>query len=147
MKFGQLRSIGHNIAYSLASGIGLPIGLCQTDVFAEAKRSAQGFVVVDFLAGTCTAGTPSASLRRAVGLYRQALADLCKRHGTTPSAFRKLTARYSAYAFGPQFTVTVEDTVGRHADDEYAGIPGKRVRIVDHLGRVRPKKNTKTRPR
>jgi hypothetical protein len=127
MKFDQLRSIGHNIADSLASGIGLPIGLYQTDVFGEARRqTGQGFIIVDFLLGTCASGAPSASLARAITLYRDALAELCKKHGTSPSAFRKLTAQYSMDALGRRFVVTVEDQYGHHADDEYVGIPGKR---------------------
>lgn len=143
MKFDELRSIGHNMADSLASGIGLPIGYYETDVFAEARQTRQGFVIVDFLAGTCVNGTASASLARAITLYRGALADLCKRHGTSPSAFRKLTAQYSIDALGRRFIVTVEDNYGHHADDEYVGIPGRRVRVVDHLGRVRRKKSSK----
>lgn len=35
MKFGVLRSIGHNIADSLASGIGLMIGVYTTNVFTK----------------------------------------------------------------------------------------------------------------
>lgn len=144
MKFDQLRSIGHNIADSLASGIGIPIGIYTTDMFAEARRqTGQDFIVVDFLAGTCTSGTPSASLARAIALYRDALADLCKKHRTSPSAFRKLTARYSIDALGRRFIVTVEDIYGHHADDEYIGIPGRRVRVVDRLGRVRRSKSRK----
>ena len=37
MKFDELRSIGHNIADSLASGIGLLIGYYQMDIFGEAR--------------------------------------------------------------------------------------------------------------
>jgi len=140
MKFNQLRSIGHNIADSLASGIGLPIGVYITDVFAEAKRQAgQDFIIVDFLSGTCASGTPSPSLARAIALYREALVDLCKLHRTSPSAFEKLTARYSIDALGKRFIVTVEDKNGHHADDEYVGVPGRRIRVVDQLGRVRRK--------
>jgi len=34
-KFGVLKSIGHNMAASLASGVGLPVGYVATDVFAD----------------------------------------------------------------------------------------------------------------
>jgi hypothetical protein len=145
MKFDELRSIGHNIADSLASGIGLPIGIYETDVFAEARQTSEGFLIVDFLAGTCANGAPSASLARAITLYRDALADLCKRHGTSPSAFRKLTAQYSIDALGGRFIVTVEDKYGHHANDEYVGMPGRRVRVVDHLGRGRRKNSSKAK--
>jgi hypothetical protein len=66
MKFDQLRSIGHNIADSLASGIGLPIGFHETNVFAEAKRqTGQAVIIIDFLTGTCASGLrPLPSLAR-----------------------------------------------------------------------------------
>jgi hypothetical protein len=147
MKFDQLRSIGHNLADSLASGCSLLMGVYEINVFAEAKRSDQGVMIVDFLAGTYAGGTPSASLSRAISSSRDALVDLCKKHGTTPSAIQTLSARYSVDSLGPRFTVTVEDRSGHHADDEYVGIPGRRVRIVDHLGRVRAQKLRKPKSR
>ncbi len=52
MKFDELRSIGHNIADSLASGTGLLIGIYGTDIFGEASRSPERFITVDFLTGT-----------------------------------------------------------------------------------------------
>jgi hypothetical protein len=139
MKFGELRSIGHNIADSLASGIGLLIGYCQIDVFGEASRSPEGFITVDFLTGTCTVGIPSPSLARAITQYKDALADLCGRHSTSVSAFRELTACYSTDVHGRRFVVTIEDQQGRRSIDEYAGTPGRRVKVLDHLGRVRRK--------
>jgi len=48
MKFKELEAIGHNIADSLGSGVGLPIGVYFTDVFAEASRVPDGVVVIDF---------------------------------------------------------------------------------------------------
>lgn len=140
MKFGELRSIGHNIADSLASGIiGLLVGYDKLDIFGEASRSPDRFIIADFLAGRCSAGTPSPSLARAIALYKDALASLCSRHGTSVSAFRELTTRYSVDSHGRRFVVTVEDRQGHRAADEYVGIPGKRVRVLDHLGRVRRK--------
>lgn len=137
MKFSDLQSIGHNIADSFASGVGLLIGVYAMDVFAEAQKNREGFITVDFLAGTCTGGKPSPSLARAMVLYRDALTDLCDRHGTKPSAFRQLTARYSADALAKRFVVTVEDQNGRLSVDEYVGLPGKRVKVIDDRGRVR----------
>ena len=49
MKFGGLRSIGHNIAYSLATGIGLLVGVYGMNTFGEADRSREGFITVDFV--------------------------------------------------------------------------------------------------
>jgi hypothetical protein len=117
MKYDELRSIGHNIADSLASGIGLLIGVYEMDVFGEAERSPEGFITVDFLTGTSEDGTPSASLARAIRLYRDALADLCKRHGTSPSAFRQLKARYSVEARDRRFLVIVESPFGKFSNE------------------------------
>jgi hypothetical protein len=138
MKFDDLRSIGHNIADSLASGIGLMIGVYEMNIFGEAARSREGFITVDFLNGAATAGKVSPHLARAIRLYRDALTNLCRRHGTSPTAFRELSAQFFPYPLqGGRFVVTVEDQRGRRAIDEYLGRPGKRIRAVDHLGRVR----------
>jgi hypothetical protein len=49
MKHAELRSIVHNVADSLASGIGLMIGVYNSDTFGEAARSPSGLITVDFL--------------------------------------------------------------------------------------------------
>jgi hypothetical protein len=139
MKFGELKSIGHNIADSLASGIGLLIGFYTMDVFGEASRSPEGYITVDFLTGTCTAGIPSPSLTKAVALYKDALADLCKRQGISVSEFRELTVKYISNTLDRRFIVAIEDQQGRRSSDEYVGIPGKRPKVLDHLGRARRK--------
>ncbi|GAB4039182.1 hypothetical protein [Spirosoma gilvum] len=76
MKQGLLRCIAHNIADSLASGIGLLIGLCHTDVYGEAGRSSEEFMNVDFLTGTTISGRPFALLAKSIRCYRDALPDL-----------------------------------------------------------------------
>jgi hypothetical protein len=139
MKLGELRSIGHNIADSLASGEGLPIGYYDTDIFGEASRAPGGVITVDFLTGTCVVGAPSAKLAGAVRLYRDALAKLCVRHSTSISIFQDLTAQYSTGTHGRSFVVTIEDEQGNRVVDEYVGVPGRRVRVLDNLGRVRRK--------
>ncbi|KGE00994.1 hypothetical protein [Rhizobium sp. YS-1r] len=141
MKFGKLKSIGHNIADSLASGIGLMIGVYETDVFGESAKSPEGYILVDFIAGTSSGAQPSASLARAIDLYAQALDDLCQRHGVRADAFRVLTARYSVDRHGCRFVVTVVDHNGRSSTDEYLGTPGRRVTVRDEFGRVRPKRH------
>lgn len=139
MKFDELRSIGYNVADSFGSGIGLLIGFYEMDVYGEAAGSPEGFITVDFLNGTSTGGRPSAFLARAIGLYRNALAEFCEKHGASPLAFRELTARYSIDTFGRRFLVTVADQQGRRSADEYVGTPGRRVRVLDSHGRVRRK--------
>ena len=138
MKFDELRSIGHNIADSLASGIGLLIGVYEMDIFGEAAQTPEGFISVDFLNGTSSGGIASASLSRAIVLYRDALADLCKRHGTSSSEFKELTVRYwSTDTKHPRFTVAVADHRGHRSVDEYEGVPGRRIRVLDSQGRAR----------
>lgn len=138
MKFSELKSIGHNIADSLASGLGLPLGYFPTDIFGEAAASTEGYILVDFLTGTTAGGQPSNLLAKAILLYAGALDALCKRHGTTTEAFAKLTARYSQKHNGGHFTVTVEDHQGRLSEDTFYGSPGRRIKVLDAHGRVRP---------
>lgn len=128
MKFGELKSVGHNIADSLASGIGLMLGHDLSDIFGEATNSADGFIVVDFLIGATTGAEPSPDLARTVGEYAKALHGLCERHGSDASAFAALTARYEVdRVYGRQFTVTVEDRSGRISVDRYLGVPGRKL--------------------
>lgn len=142
MKFRQLKSIGHNIADSLASGVGLLIGEYDLDVYGEAQQSPDGFLLVDFLEGTVSGDHISESLAHAVSAYAEALPGLCTRHGTNVSVFQELTARYSLNMQGQRrFVVTVEDKNGRRSVDEFIGSPGKRAKELDRLGRVRPKRH------
>ena len=129
MKHGQLRSIGHNIADSLASGIGLMIGVYDTDVFAEAAAEDEGFVEVDFIAGTATGKNVSDQLRGAIRRYKDELPILCAKHGVDPSCVARLQARYGTDpVYGRHFTVSVEDTAGRKSSDRFVGVPGRRLR-------------------
>ena len=128
MKLGILKSVGHNIADSLGSGIGLMVGVYVMDIFAEAAACEPGFIEVDFLNGV-TNGTPlSASLKQAIGLYASALPKFCLRHGIGPESFIVLRARYGTDSVvGPHFRVTIEDPLGRSSSDLYVGTPGRRV--------------------
>ena len=137
MKFGTLKSVGHNIADSLASGIGMMIGVYEMDVFGEAASGPEGFIEVDFLTGQTFGSSPSSELARAIGLYANALPDLCRRHGVEVSDFNRLNARFSGKPKFERFSVTVEDRHGKGSTDEYVGVPGKRPKVLDHLGRVR----------
>ena len=140
MKFAELRSIGHNIADSLSGGIGLMIGNYMMDIHGEAADSPEGFITVDFLIGETSGGRPSASLSKSISLYSTALRDLCRKHGGTADAFSELKVRFSRDFYGRRrFVVSVRDNYGRRACDEY--IDGKRVKVLDELGRIRPKHN------
>ncbi len=128
MKFGELKSVAHNIADSLASGVGLMLGFDLSDIFAEVSGSADGFMVVDFLSGATTGAEPSEDLARTIRQYAKALPALCERHGFDASAFAALSARYSIdRVYGRQFTVTTEDGHGRTSVDQYVGVPGRKL--------------------
>ena len=140
MKFSELRSIGHNIADSLGSGIGLLIGVYEIDVYGEACRAPGGAITIDFLTGKCVDATVSQSFADAVARYKDGLTDLCAKHGVPASSFCELTARYSVdKQCGWFITVTVSDHHGHRSIDEYVSIPAKRIRVLDRLGRIRTK--------
>src|SRR5262249_1907927 len=121
MKHDQLRSIAHNIAASLASGIGLPIGIYDIDVFGEAAASSEKYIEVNFLDGTTSGGPLSSLLATAVSRYANWLPALCESHGADISHFTQLTARYRDKHRGGWALVTVEDQNGRRSLDEYYG--------------------------
>jgi hypothetical protein len=140
VKFDCLRSIAHNVAASLASGCSVLVGAYEMDIFGEAARSPEGFIAVDFLTGAASGGTPSAALAAAIAKYREGLADLRLKHGVPAGAFKQLSARYAASPLGIRFVVTVTDQTGRTSIDEYEGEDGRRPKVLDGLGRVRPLK-------
>jgi len=127
-KLGTLKAIGHNIADSMASGIGLLIGMYGTDIFREASANEPGYINVDFLRGTGSGSPVSPSLAKAITLYtNKALPHLCECHGVELSDFATLEARFGLDSiYGPHFTVTVEHRNGKRSVDRFAGIPGRR---------------------
>ena len=130
MKFGELKSIGHNIADSLGSGICLLVGYYEIDIFAEAAGSPAGYIEVDFLSGTSSGGPTSPTLTKVIRLYSDALDRLCTSHGTSATEFAALTARFATdRRYGRHFSVTVEDQLGRRSVDEYLGLPGRKVKV------------------
>ena len=99
------------------------------DVYAEAASGPEGFIVVDFLAGSTSSSAASASLRRAIRRYRDALPGLCEKHGLEVSNIARLEARFGTDSvYGPHFTVTVEGADGKRSTDRYVGVPGQRLR-------------------
>lgn len=118
MRSGERKSIGHNIADSLSTGTGLPIGLYGTDIFGEASQSAEGCLSVDFLAGTSTGALPSDGLAEAIKRYQGALAKRSARQGADIAGFRALTARCGVDPVqGCFFTVSVEGKKGHRSVD------------------------------
>lgn len=138
-KFKEQRAVGHNIADSVASGVGLMVGVYSMDVYAEAAASPNGYIDVDFLTGRTSGGAVTQAFADAIKKYRAALPKLCESHGIEVADFRKLTARFSGQGVLRGFSVTTEDHQGRCSTDEFSGSPGKRVKVLDGLGRIRPK--------
>ena len=129
MRFVALKSVGHNLADSLASGMGMMIGYVSMEVFEEASASSEGYIEVDFLRGTASGSPASRELLRAISLYRDALPDLCQKHGISVSDFKTLRARFGVdKVYGPHFAVTVANRVGKSSTEQYYGYPGKRLR-------------------
>lgn len=139
MKHDELRSIAHNAATSLASGVSFLVGFYELDVFAAARQSATGDVVVDFLRGTIHPAPVSAELAEAIAAFPAALPALCQRHGTSVSTFNEMSARYWMMPQGGRFTVTVVDQTGRRTETDYGGYDGQRAKMIDAEGRIRPK--------
>jgi YD repeat-containing protein len=136
MKHDELRSIGHNMADSLACGFVLG-QYAGSDVFGEAAKSPSGFITVDFLTGTTPGCKVSPGLAKTVQLCRDGVPLLCAKHRVSVAAFVELTATYQKTRSGQYFVVTVVDRSGRRTQTEYEGFPGRRVRQRDQLGRVR----------
>ena len=129
MKFGNLKSLGHNLADSIASGIGLFIGVYEMNIFAEAAASNEGYITVNFFSGMTIGAIPSESLSRAICLYRDELPRLCVKHGIDVTKIKTLEARFGTdQAYGPHFKVAVETLQGKTSTDQYVGLPGKRLR-------------------
>jgi hypothetical protein len=138
MKHDALRSVAHNIATSLAGGIGLLIGVYDFDVFEDARKSQVGYITVDFLKGTTTGGKPSLKIRKVVRLYRDALPKLCQKHGVSISDFVVLNATYSGSLLRKTFSVTVQDLNGHQSVADYSSPDGSKIRVIDDQGRLRP---------
>jgi hypothetical protein len=136
----RVRSIAHNVADSLGSGIGMLVGVYDLDVFAEAQRAPGGVISIDFLAASATRGKVSRTLARAITKYHEALPDLCAKHGASIEEFKTLTASYSADAISRRIIVRVRDGSGRCCVDEYIGTPARQVKVADRLGRIRTKR-------
>ena len=129
MKFGNLKSLGHNIADSLASGMGFMIGIYGTDIFKEASSSSEGYITVDFLSATASSDPVSSTLLGAIQRYRDVLPDFCKKHNIDFNDIAVLTARFGTdRVYGPHYTVTVESKNGKRSIDQYSAFPGRRLR-------------------
>jgi hypothetical protein len=139
MKHNQLKSIAHNIADSIGSGIGLPVGYYEMDVYGEAAKTPSGKLIVDMLAGTINEGNASKYLANAIKAYHAILPDFCQKQGVNSSDYSKFEIHFWQTATSKNFRICITDSRGKSSQTDYQGIPGKRVKTLDALGRLRPK--------
>jgi len=139
MKHDRLCAIGHNLADSMASGLGFVIGHYPIDVFGEAASSPEALIEVDFLNGRVVRGKPSGSLEVAVALFAKALPEFCESNGAQAADFKALSATFDTTPLGQRVLLLVTDQSGRSSTTEYRGVPLKRLQVLDRLGRIRKK--------
>lgn len=137
MKHAVLTSIAHNIADSFASGAGFMIGVYEIDIWAAVAETPSRQMDIDFLTGECSPAV-SVHLARAIQLYAGALPDLCRRQDVDITDFAGLTARFVGAPPLHRVEITVTDGLGRTSNDAYFGVPLKRRKVLDRLGRLRP---------
>lgn len=137
MKHDELCAIGHNVADSLASGLAFVIGYHPTDVFGEAASDGDGVIEIDFLHGRIVRGMASDNLRSAALRFAEVLPSFCRDNGADVADFTALSATFNATALEKWVVLTIGDRTGCRSVTEYAGTPLKRLRVLDHLGRIR----------
>jgi hypothetical protein len=137
MKHGQLRSVAHSIADSLACGISLMTGFYDLRIYDDAMRSENGVLTVDLLNGRVVTGTPSTNVASAVLRIPKEFDRLCSAKGLARSDCRRALAHFHANPITQEFTLVVEDSSGRITEADFQGAPARRVMELDHLGRIR----------
>jgi hypothetical protein len=138
VKHSELRAIAHNLADSLASGLHIDYG-SRSDIFGEIAQSPEKYLLVDFLTGHVEGCEPSQALRGAIAFYRDTLPQFFERNHASISDMRELKVRYYFVFIQKRFLVTFTDARGRQSVTEYGGWGGKRIKVLDWLGRIRPK--------
>lgn len=119
--------------------MGWLIGYYDMDIYGEASASPYGHITVNFLTGEVTGGPASKSLSDAIERYREVLPGFCEKHGVSLAAFRELVVRFSGGPLGRRFEIAIQDQFGRRSTTSYRGVPAQRVKVLDGLGRVRPR--------
>lgn len=137
MKHGQLRSVAHSMADSLASGVSLMTGIYDLHVYEDALRSENGVLTVDLLNGKVIKGEPSANLAAAILCLPREFDRLCRADGFSRSDCRNAVAHFHANKFSRGFTLFVEDKSGQATETDFQGVPARRVIETDRFGRLR----------
>ena len=108
-------------------------------MFADAAVQTDGSLIVDFLNGRVSGRHVSDELTAALPAYKEAFPAFCARHDCEVTDFRSFLVRFHAGRLGNSYTVTIEDARGKISTLDYVGVPGRRVRETDALGRLRPR--------
>jgi hypothetical protein len=109
------------------------------DVFGEARSAPEGLLTVDFLRGVVLDGQVSEKLAEAIACYKDVLPSLCEKQGGSVSDFREFTAHYYGRSADGRFVVTIQSQKGKRSSTDYEGNSGRRIKVVDDLGRLRTK--------
>lgn len=137
MKHGELRSVVHSIADSLACGVSLITGFYDLRIYDDAERSEGGVLTVDLLNGRVIRGTASTDLISAVLQIPNEFHRLSRAKGFARRDCQSALAHFHAYQVTCGFTLVVEGIDGRVTEADDHGIPARRVKDLDHLGRLR----------
>jgi hypothetical protein len=129
MRFGELKSIAHNFADSISSGLCLPIGVGDDpsgdyayNLFEDVQASPEGYIEIDFITGALSGAKPSRRISDALVRYRHWLPELAIKHGGDASEFHQLTVRFGVdRVYGEHFTVSITDGKGRSDTTIYSG--------------------------
>ena len=143
VKHAVLRSIAHNLADSISSGCCLLISDHDIGVYDEAKQTEEKCITVDLLQGTVLEHGASIKLTSQIRQCSVALEGLARSQGASCREFTEITVRFWTNELTNRFSVSVRDRDGRRTTTEFTGRPGKRVRVLDALGRPRPLPPTK----
>ena len=141
MKHNKLHGVAHNFTDSLEGGLSFVVEnyVLHTEIYAEAAVNSDGIIVVDFLKGSVKGALAGSDLEYAVPLFKNAFPAFCEKHGVDASDYRAFLVRFLASSGGSGYVVTVEDRNGKRTSREYSRGNGKRTKILDELGRRRPK--------
>lgn len=137
MKRGQLRSIAHSLADSIASGISLMTGSYELDLYGDAAKSPGGELSVDLLNGIVVKGTPSSELSTAISRLSAHFDRLCQSAGSSRNDCHAAIAHFHSMPTSSGFTLVIEDSAGQVTETDYEGIPAHRVLERDPRGNPR----------
>ena len=135
MKRGQLRSIAHSLADSIAGGI----RFYELDFYGDSPESPDHKLSVDLINGCVIEGTPSPELRAAISRLSSHFDRLCQTAGISLDECRAANAYFYVTPRRIGFTLAIEDQAGRLTEADYNGVPARRSLELDQRGNLRRK--------